>query len=164
MKKQTIALSVRLATPGEVGLIQYAFERVNMMTFGANLPCAYFICLAGGQPFAGFQVYWGHAPEGTAGLASVAFHSVPGFPASWHGMFRGRHPGVELLGKLTAILPKAVHRLEVLPRASDRLSCVALERAGFKLEGTLRKWYPWRDELVDASMFSWIRESRTEGV
>lgn len=153
-----IKLEVRLATPGETGLLQYAFERVQMMTFGVGLPSAHFIALAGGTPFGGFQVFWGHAPPGVCGLASVSFHSVPGFPVPWHGLFKGRHPGVEFLGKLLEVLPKEVHRLEVTPRAADRLSCAALERAGFVREGTLRAWYPWKGgELVDAAIFSWVR-------
>jgi ribosomal-protein-alanine N-acetyltransferase len=50
------------------------------------------------------------------------------------------------------------HRIEAITHTDNRGSISVLEKCGFKHEGVLRKYFFFRGEVVDANMFSLLRE------
>lgn len=51
-----------------------------------------------------------------------------------------------------------IHRLEALTHTENKGSIRVLEKCGFKHEGILRKYFFFRGEMVDANIFSLLRE------
>ena len=49
-------------------------------------------------------------------------------------------------------------RLQALPAASNRQSCRVLEKAGYVLEGTMRKSFLKHGVLHDQCLYAWVVE------
>lgn len=79
----------------------------------------------------------------------------------WLGeAYWGRGIAVEALALMTtyAIGTFALVRLQALPAASNRRSCRVLEKAGYALEGTMRKSFLKHGVLHDQCLYAWVTE------
>lgn len=77
----------------------------------------------------------------------------------WLGeAYWGRGIAVEALTMMTAyaIETFALVRVQALPAASNPRSCRVLEKAGYVLEGTMRKSFLKHGELHDQCLYAWV--------
>lgn len=79
----------------------------------------------------------------------------------WLGeAYWGRGIAVEALTLMTAYALDtfSLVRLQALPAASNRQSCRVLEKAGYVLEGTMRKSFLKHGVLHDQCLYAWVVE------
>lgn len=79
----------------------------------------------------------------------------------WLGeTYWGRGIAVEALTLMTtyAIETFALARVQALPAAANRRSCRVLEKAGYLLEGTMRKSFLKHGELHDQRLYAWVTQ------
>ena len=84
----------------------------------------------------------------------------------WLGeAYWGRCIAAEALSLMTAYASDtfALVRLQALPAASNQRSCRVLEKAGYVLEGTMRKSFMKQGVLHDQCLYAWVSDVSAPG-
>ncbi len=175
-------LTLRYATPDDAGaLFELARDPAVTRFFSwgpytdVEQPRAYIAGLEGkreaGTLLDFLIVHRAHGPVGVTGLSELSRRDRRATVGSWMGhRFWGSGVNFESKALIAALAFETLgmHRLTAWANTRNGRSQVALERLGFRREGTLAAWHRHGDQLHDVVVYGMLRpgweRSRLRGV
>ena len=132
---------------------------------GIEEPLAYIGGLAGerdrGERLDFLIVHEQHGPIGVTGIAELSRRDRRAVVGTWLGREHwgtGANAGSKALIAHLAFVILGLERLGAYTDLENPRSQAALQRIGFRREGTLRRWHRHGDSVHDVLVYSWLRD------